>query len=192
MELLDFIIQKDHELMIFLNNLGSETWDLFWIKVTDKKSWIPLFALLIYLIFKAFGTKKGFAILLMVAVAITFADQFTNLIKNTFERIRPCNDPSIYEQLRILHKSADFSFFSGHAANSFANTTFLFLLLRKYYKYIGLLFIWPILFAYSRVYIGVHYPLDIFSGMIFGLLSGFIFYKISMKILNSIDLKHKI
>lgn len=186
MEFFTFIIQQDKELMIFLNNLGSETWDLFWITVTNKRAWIPLYLLLLYLIFKAFGTKKGLLILLTVAILITFADQFTNLIKNTFERLRPSNDPSMLEQLRVLHKSRDFSFFSGHASNSFANTTFLFLLLRKYYKYIGLLFIWPILFAYSRVYVGVHYPLDIFSGMLFGVLSGFIFYKISIKILNRI------
>lgn len=189
MELLNFIIQKDRELLILLNNLGTETWDFFWITVTNKKSWIPLFILLLYLIFKAFGTKKGLIVFLICCVAITFADQFTNLIKNTFERIRPCNDPSIVDQLRILHKSRDFSFFSGHATNSFTNTTFLFLLLRKYYKYMGFLFIWPILFAYSRIYVGVHYPLDIFAGMIFGMLSGFVFYKISMKILNKIDLK---
>lgn len=191
MDLLNFIIQKDKELLIFLNNLGSETFDFFWITVTNKRTWIPLYLLLLYLIFKAFGTKKGFMILLMAVILITFADQFTNLIKNTFERIRPCNDLSMYEQLRILHKSRDFSFFSGHASNSFANTTFLFLLLRKYYKYMGFLFIWPLLFAYSRIYVGVHYPLDIFVGMIFGLLSGFIFYKISIKILNRIDSKSK-
>jgi undecaprenyl-diphosphatase len=125
----------------------------------------------------------------MAAILITFADQFTNLIKITFARIRPCNDASIAEQLRILHHSRDFSFFSGHASNSFANTTFLFLLLKKRYKYIGLLFIWPILFAYSRIYVGVHYPLDIFVGMIFGLITGYLFYKISMKILNRIDSK---
>ena len=187
MEIFEFIIQKDKEFMIFLNNLGSESWDFFWIKVTNKRVWITLYALLLYLIFKSVGTKKGIAILIIAAVLITFADQFTNLIKYTFERLRPSNDPSINEKLRVLHKSTGFSFFSGHSSNSFANTTFLFLLLRKYYKYMGLLFIWPILFAYSRIYVGVHYPSDIFVGMIFGILTGFIFYKISLKIINRIQ-----
>ncbi len=184
MDFLHFILQKDRELLIFLNSLGSENWDAFWKMVTNKLAWFPLFALLLYLIFKAYGLKKGLTILLIVAVAITFTDQFTNLIKNTFERIRPCNDPTIFDQLRVLHKSRDFSFFSGHASNSFTNSTLLFLLLRKYYKYMGLLFIWPILFAYSRVYLGVHYPLDIFTGMVFGIISGFVFYKITVKILS--------
>jgi undecaprenyl-diphosphatase len=187
MELLDFIIQQDKELMIFLNNLGSESWDSFWYATTNKLTWIPFFLLLLYLLFKAFGAKKGFSILLIVALVITFTDQFTNLVKFTFERLRPCNDLTINEQLRILKQSNSFSFFSGHSSNSFAVTTLLFLLLKKYFKYMGLLFIWPLLFAYSRVYIGVHFPSDIFVGMIFGILTGMIFYKISIRILNRIQ-----
>ncbi|MDP3353316.1 MAG: phosphatase PAP2 family protein [Flavobacteriaceae bacterium] len=187
MEFLNFIIQKDHELMIFLNNLGTESWDQFWIAVTNKLTWIPFFILLLYLVFKAFGTKKGFVLLLIVALIITFTDQFTNLVKFTFERLRPCNDLTINEHLRILKQSNSFSFFSGHSSNSFAVTTLLFLLLKKYFKYMGLLFIWPLLFAYSRVYIGVHFPSDIFVGMIFGILTGMIFYKISIRILNRIQ-----
>lgn len=187
MEFFDFIIQQDKELMIFLNNLGSDTWDSFWLIVTNKRSWIPLFILLLYLVFKAFGKKKGFSILLIMVLLITFTDQFTNLIKFTFERLRPCNDLTINDQLRILKQSQSFSFFSGHASNSFAVTTFLFLLLKRNYKYIGWLFIWPVLFAYSRVYIGMHFPSDIIVGMIFGILTGVIFYRISIKIINRIQ-----
>lgn len=186
MEFLDFIIQQDKQLLVYLNNLGNESWDAFWLAVTNKRIWIPLFAVLIYLIFKLFDTKKGFVLLLIVALLITFTDQFTNLFKYSFERLRPCNDLTIADQLRILKQSNSFSFFSAHAANSFAVSLFIFLLLKKHYKFIGLLFIWPILFSYSRVYIGMHFPSDIFVGMIFGLISGFIFYKISIKILNSI------
>lgn len=126
MEFLDFIIQQDKYLMIYLNNLGNESWDSFWLAITNKRTWIPIFALLIYLIFKTFDKKRGFVILLIVALLITFTDQFSNLIKFTFERLRPCNDLTINEQLRILKQSSSFSFFSAHAANSFAVTTFCF------------------------------------------------------------------
>lgn len=186
MDWLDFIIQQDKELLIFLNNLGTESWDKFWLLVTNKRAWIPLFAFLIYLLFKTFGSKKGLALLLIVALMITFTDQFTNLIKFTFQRLRPCNDISINDHLRILKQSQSFSFFSAHASNSFAVTTLLYLLLRKNYKFIGFLFIWPFLFAYSRVYIGMHFPSDIIVGGFFGILTGWIVYKISIKILNRI------
>lgn len=187
MEFLDFIIQQDKELLVYLNNLGNESWDTFWLAVTNKRTWIPLFAVLIYLIFKHFDTKKGFVLLLVIALLITFTDQFSNLFKYSFERLRPCNDLTIADQLRILKQSNSFSFFSAHAANSFGVTSFLFLLLRKHYKYLGLLFIWPFLFAYSRVYIGMHFPSDIFVGMIFGLISGYIFYNVALKILSRIQ-----
>lgn len=187
MELLDFIVQKDKELLLFLNNLGTETWDAFWLAITNKRTWIPLFLFLIYLIFKNLGKRKALVLLVIVAVLITFTDQFTNLIKYTFERLRPCNDLSINEHLRILKQSQSFSFFSAHASNSFAVTTLLVLLLKKYYKWIGLLFIWPVLFAYSRVYIGMHFPSDIFVGMIFGIISGYVFYTLTTKILSRVQ-----
>ena len=187
MELLDFLIQKDKELLIFLNNLGTKSWDIFWLTVTNKRTWIPLFAFLIYLLFKYLEKRKAFVLLLIVAILITFTDQFTNLIKFTFERLRPCNDLTINEQLRILKQSQSFSFFSAHASNSFGVITFLYLLLRKNVKWIGLLFIWPLLFAYSRVYIGMHFPSDIIVGAIVGVISGCVFYKIAIKILNRIQ-----
>lgn len=187
MEFLDFIIQKDKELMLFLNNLGSESWDTFWLYVTSKLTWIPLFLLLLYLVIKSFDKKRILFILIAISLLIAFTDQSSNFFKFTFERLRPCNDLSINDQLRILKQSQSFSFFSAHSANSFGVSTFLFLLLRKNYQWIILVFIWPILFAYSRIYIGMHFPTDLLAGMIYGSVSGIIFYRITIKILNRIQ-----
>ena len=87
----DRITQIDKELLIFLNNLGSEQWDSFWFAITNQFNWSPLFALVLFLIFKKFGWKSGSLLLLFLILLITFSDQFTNFIKNTFERLRPCN-----------------------------------------------------------------------------------------------------
>ena len=86
--MLDRLLQIDTELLIFLNNLGSEQWDGFWLALTNQFHWSPLFALLLFLIFKKFGWKNGGLILLFLVVLITFSDQFTNFIKNTFERFK--------------------------------------------------------------------------------------------------------
>lgn len=181
------LIGKDRELFVYLNSLGTENWDAFWLGVTDKYTWLPLYIILLVLIFWYYGWKKTLVVLLIVALLVAFTDQFVNLIKNTTERLRPNNDPSLQELIRILKKSGGYSFVSGHATNSFAVSTFMIATLRNYFKPIYLLLIWPILFAYSRIYVGVHFPIDIFSGMLLGILIGFGFYKFSKLILPKIS-----
>ena len=122
----------------------------------------------------------------MVALLVTFSDQFVNFIKDYFGRLRPNNDPSINETIRILKRPSSFSFVSGHATTSFAVTTFLIITLKKFYRWPQLLLIWPLLFAYSRIYVGVHFPVDIFVGMLLGILEGLIFYKITTSFLKKI------
>lgn len=76
----------------------------------------------------------------------------------------------------ITRKS--FSFFSGHASNSFATTTFVVLIIRNFYKHTYLLYLFPLIFAYSRIYLGLHYPGDILAGYVAGGVFGFGFYKL--------------
>jgi len=181
--LLDRLLQIDTELLIFLNNLGSEQWDGFWLALTNQFHWSPLFALLLFLIFKKFGWKNGGLILLFLVVLITFSDQFTNFIKNTFERLRPCNTEGVLQQIREFnYKPTSYSFYSGHAASSMTFSFFVILLLKKHYKYIGFLVIFPLLFGYSRIYLGVHYPVDILSGYLAGLFFGYLFYVLQKKL----------
>lgn len=180
--MVDEILSYDVRLFVFLNGLGSETYDGLWLLITKQTNWIPLFLVLLYLIFKKLGTKQTLYLLLFVAVLVAFTDQVTNLFKNGFQRLRPCNNPEINDVIRIVKSSKSFSFFSGHAASSMAVTSFLYLILKRFYKYSYLLFLWPLVFAYSRIYLGLHYPLDIFSGYIFGLFSGFMIYAIYQRI----------
>lgn len=182
----DRFIIYDKELFTYLNGLGTKNWDWFWLLVTDQKHWIPLFIFLLFLIFKAFGTKKGLILLVLIALFITFSDQLVNLIKYHYMRLRPCNDTDLTTTIRaVLHRNS-FSFVSGHATTSFAMSTFFILLLKPYFKYIRLLLLWPIVFAYSRVYLGVHFPLDIFTGMYLGLFEGFLFYHLTMSFFRKV------
>jgi len=115
--------------------------------------------------------------LLFVAVLVLATDQITNLFKYTVQRLRPCNNPEIKEIIRVVQVRTSFSFFSGHAANTMAVAVFLYLIFKRQYKYFGLLFLWPLIFAYSRIYLGLHYPLDILSGYLCGLITGYLMYK---------------
>lgn len=171
------IISLDKELFIYLNNLGSPTYDQLWLAITKQVFWLPLFLLLGYLLYKNLGLKNFGILLVFIAVLLFLSNTFVELSKTTFHRLRPCNNPDFKGIMRVVHQSNSFSFFSGHAGNSTIAMTFLFLILRKYYKYAFLVFLYPLLFAYSRIYLGVHYPLDILTGYVYGIVFGIIFYK---------------
>ena len=94
------IIKIDQNLLIFLNNLGSEQWDPLWLIITNQLSWSPLFILLFYLTIKSFGWKRGGVMILSMILLVAFSDQFTNLVKNSVERLRPNNNPEIKHLLR--------------------------------------------------------------------------------------------
>ncbi len=183
----DELIQQDRELLVQLNALGSEKWDAFWLLITNQFNWIPLFLLLFILLFRAYGWKKGIALVLLSALLVAFSDQLVNLIKNTVMRLRPNNDLQLKPIIRVLKHPHGYSFVSGHATTSFAVTIFMFLLLRKHYRYIAFLFLWPMLFAYSRIYCGVHFPIDIFMGMLLGITIGVVFYRLSILLLKKIN-----
>lgn len=176
--MLDKLVSLDVQLFVYLNGLGSESYDGFWLFITKQINWLPLFLFLLYVIFKKLGTKQTLYVLLSIAILILITDQFTNLVKYGVHRLRPCNNPDIYSIIRIVKSSKSFSFFSGHAANSMAVATFLYLLIKPYFKYTFLLFLWPLIFAYSRIYLGLHYPLDILSGYLFGILTGLFVFRV--------------
>ncbi|MCK0130300.1 phosphatase PAP2 family protein [Flavobacteriaceae bacterium F08102] len=184
MDFLDYIITKDKELFVYLNAFGTENWDQIWLGITNQFMWTPLFLFFFILIFKAYGWKKGVILLLVTAALVTFSDQYVNFLKDSFQRLRPNNDPTINTVIRILKRPRSYSFVSGHACTSFAATTFIILSLRKHYKYTYFFLIWPILFSLSRIYVGVHFPLDITVGAMNGLLIGVLFYKLSLYFLS--------
>lgn len=176
--MLEKILSLDTQLFIYLNGLGSETYDGLWLMITRQVNWIPFFLLLFYLIYKKLGIKQSLYLLLFVAVLVAATDQITNVFKFTFKRLRPCSNTEINTIIRVVQSRDSFSFFSGHAANTMAVSMFLYLNFKNQYKYFGLLFLWPLIFAYSRIYLGLHYPLDIISGYICGVITGYLMYKV--------------
>ncbi len=130
------------------------------------------------MIFKNFGLKKGGFIVLSIVILITFSDQFTNFVKDYFQRLRPNNDPEINHLLRNFIQPQSFSFTSGHATTSMFFTVFIILLLKKYYKNCYFLLLFPLIFGYSRIYLGVHFPLDILLGFALGTTLAILYYRL--------------
>jgi undecaprenyl-diphosphatase len=175
--MLEKIVALDKDLFVFLNGLGSETYDGLWLLITKQINWIPFFLLLAYLLIKNLGWKAFGFVMLFIALLLLVGNETVEFCKVVFERLRPCNEPELKNSIRIVHQSDSFSFFSGHATNSMATMTFVFLILRKYSKYAFLVFLYPLIFAYSRIYLGVHYPTDILTGYTVGATMGGLFYK---------------
>lgn len=179
--MLEKIIALDKKLLVFLNGLGSSTYDNLWLIITKQAYWMPFFLFLAYLLYKKIGIKKLGIVILFIALILFCCNTSVEFFKSTFQRLRPCNDPEIKDIIRIVHQSDSYSFFSGHASNSMATMMFLFFILKKYYKYAFLIFLYPLIFAYSRIYLGVHFPTDILTGYVFGAIFGYVFYKIYQK-----------
>ena len=181
--MLEDIIQLDKELFLFLNGLGTPTWDGFWMFITKTRNSALLYILLLYLSYKQFGWKKTGIILVAIALLITCTDQLSNFFKYGIGRLRPCHDEEVSQAMRLVKSycGGKFGYFSAHAANSFGPASFFVLLFRGKIKYIGtVLIIWACLVAYSRVYIGVHYPLDIITGAFVGSFFGWVFAKLAI------------
>lgn len=174
--MLEKLLQWDRDTFIYLNSLGIEEYDTFWTIVTDIKTWIPLYLLFLFICFYKSTLKLGFLRFAMFLCLVSFIITVTNLTKTIVERLRPNNDTEINTLIRILKSPTDYSFFSGHSASSFAITIFMVLLFQKKTKWIWLFLFWPILFASSRIFVGVHFPIDIIVGALVGILSACLFY----------------
>jgi undecaprenyl-diphosphatase len=192
------LVELDREIFLFLNNLGNPAWDDFWNFITNKFASIPFYALLVFFLYKALGLKRTLLTLVLVAVLITMTDQLSNLFKHFFERPRPCRQEGVMEHARFVAvRCGRFGYFSAHAASSAALCIFLGMILKNYWKHIfPVLIFWALLVSYSRIYIGVHYPADIITGWVLGIIIGyllFLFHKFLLKkyFVNPVASGHK-
>ncbi len=174
--MLERLLQWDRATLIYLNGLGNEHYDSFWSVVTKFPTWIPLFLLMIVVFFLKYSKREALLQILFVLMAAACIGILSHLTKEWVGRLRPCNNSEINAVIRVLRKPSDFSFFSGHASTSFTVIVLAYLFLRKRWKWAWLLFIWPVLFSYSRIYLGVHFPMDIIVGAIIGAVMALSFY----------------
>ena len=175
---MDELIQFDQRLLLALNGSDSLFWDHFMTGITSTVAWLPVAVVLIYVIIKNNSMREVGLIIGMVALAILVADQFSSsFCKPYFARFRPAQDPQLMYLVDVVdgYRGGRYGFISSHAANTFAVGIFLALLIRHVWVSVSL-FLWAALCSYSRIYLGVHYPGDIFFGMSWGLFVGGMLY----------------
>lgn len=179
----------EYEFFLWLNSHHSPFWDKVMIVATHRFTWIPLYLILIaYILIEKSSelqSLKAKAIRLIYVIAsVGLADRFTSgFMKPYFQRLRPCHDPTIENVLHLVGNcGGQFGFASSHASNSFALALCFYLIYRKQNHFIWTIFVWAALVSYSRVYVGVHFPTDIFAGAIVGVLIAYILHFFVSKI----------
>lgn len=179
------IIQEDKDLFLYLNNLGDTPFDQFWMMISATWIWVPLYVILCYLLYKNFKLRSLLYILLFIAIGVTVSDQVSGIFKYGVARLRPCHDPSLQNVMRIVKCGGQYGFYSAHASNTFFLASYLSFLLKdklKWFPYA--IFVWAAVVAYSRIYLGVHFPGDILVGAFVGTLLGGLFAMLAKKVIN--------
>ena len=178
---MNFLIEADKSLLIWLNARHAEWLDGFMFAATGTVFWMPFYFLLIYLFFKHLD-NKAWVVLGCIALTILVSDQLTSsVLKPLTERLRPSHEPSLTGLLHLFktengnfYRGGKFGFPSSHASNAFGVAVFAWLALRNHIGWIGwLTFPLALTISYTRIYLGVHYPSDIVCGAILGATLGF-------------------
>ena len=193
--MIEEILKLDSKLFLYLNNLGTPEFDSFWTTLSKIEANILMYLFLICLFFYVQKIRPKFLnvfyLIFVIALMITITDQGANLFKDSFQRLRPCYDETVKDSIRLVKDNCGgkYGFFSAHASNSFSLAIFFGLLFMNRIRYIILItLVYASFISYSRIYLGVHFPIDIFFGSLFGLFIGFSIYKfVYLKFLKFFD-----
>ena len=162
----------DQTIFLFLNGLHSPLFDFIMFWGTHTITWLPLYMVLLYFTIRRYGWQTLW-ILLFSALMIIFSDQLSGFFKEWVARPRPTHEPGLTGIHTVNgYVGGQFGFYSAHASTNLAITVFMILLLRPFRFFPILMLAWAFFMAYTRIYLGVHYPADILAGWIAGGLIG--------------------
>lgn len=179
---IDWLLQWDTALFLRLNALHADWLDRPMWLFSTRWFWLPVYAWMLFLIQRRYGWKQFGWIVMMVALSVLINDQLASgLFKEWVGRYRPTHTQ---ELAGLVHTVTDasgaeylggkFGFYSSHTANLFGVAILYLMLMRPLRRYLViLLYLWVSLISYSRIYLGVHFPLDILAGIIMGSLVGY-------------------
>ncbi len=198
--MIETLKQIDTDLFIFLNSLNNDFFDAIFLWVTEKYSWVFLYAIILGLLTRrylnagidaGFRGGEGFRLRLegsnwpwlllsaiFIAMVVAVADQVSvHLFKEVFQRLRPSHETGLSEIIHLPRRRGGlYGFVSGHATTSFALAYFSSRIIGlRWFTWV--IYAWAVIFSYSRIYIGVHYPGDSIFGALLGIFIGWMFLR---------------
>ncbi|MBN2788230.1 MAG: phosphatase PAP2 family protein [Paludibacteraceae bacterium] len=168
--MLEQLITWDKSLFLLVNSANIPFFDHFFWFFTQKFTWIPLYIVLLIIFYKT-NKKECVWIIIGIVLSVVLADQIaSSLLKPLVARYRPSHDVTLTESIHLInsYKGGLYGFVSSHAANSFCFALFTALFFKNRWFCISI-FSWALLNSYSRIYIGVHFPLDVIVGALVGM-----------------------
>ena len=188
--MLEQLLHIDTEILLAINGWHAPWADrVMWI-ISEKTTWFALYGLLIGLLIHKYRKPAANAVkwlqkvpvcvvmIVMIVLAVGLADFVASgILKDLVARPRPSRVPELEGVLHLVngYKSGQFGFVSSHAANTMACGMLFSLIWRKKIATLGLM-LWVAMNCYSRIYLGVHYPLDIIGGLLVGALVAAVAY----------------
>ncbi len=189
--MLDAVVEFDKGLMLSINGCTNALLDFLMPLISHKYTGIPIYAGILALIIYQWRKSPKTIIIMVAAVLLTFAlcDSLSvALFKQTVQRLRPAWDPEIGHLVRMLeYKGGQFGFVSSHASNLFGLATVTSLIVKKRW-YTIFIYLWAAAVGYSRVYVGKHFPLDVICGALFGMLVGYLVFKLLVQLFRKMKL----
>ena len=172
MDLLDAFKFWDTQLFLLINRIHAPFFDGIMYAVSYKLTWVPLYISILYFVIKQWKHEAIWIVLALI-LCIVISDQVSSdLLKNLVKRLRPSHAENLKGLIHLVkgYSGGRYGFASSHAANAFGFALLSSLFVkRKVYSYA--IFIWALITAYSRIYLGVHFPLDVLGGVVVGSLA---------------------
>ena len=183
---LNTLLNIDKYMLLSLNGSDSLFWDGCMLVYTSMAIWMPLAFVLLCVLLKNNNIKDFFLLVVLIAIVATLTDTISSgICRPFFERWRPTNDPMLMYAVDVVNETRGgrFGFTSSHAANSFGIAVFISLLIRHKALSTSLI-LWAVMNAYTRIYLGVHYPGDILAGTLIGVIVGWTMHHLYVYIQN--------
>jgi membrane-associated phospholipid phosphatase len=174
--ILENLLHFDHWLFQKINQQWTNSFfDHILPFLREANIWVPFYLFLLVFAALNFGKKGWLWSFGLIMTGIISDLTSSHLVKNLVFRYRPCRNPFLEDQVRLLVKYCpkDSSFTSSHACNHFAAATFIFFTLRGTSGWWRLVFLWALAISYAQVYVGVHFPLDVAGGAFLGFVIGY-------------------